>query len=175
MDLDRALGEAVERNAEETRRAASELQPAASAGAGKPKSHVFWLVAALALGSAILLVAFAAPPLTPPTVALREFVLDPSRDPDTTVRVGGTLVPGSLERRRECEYRFVLQSGQVKLPVRYTGCVVPDNFRDVAGLDVQGTVEGKLTQEGVFEATVLFARGGWGKYEMKELRRKGSP
>jgi len=92
---------------------------------------------------------------------------------ERAVRVNGTLVKGSLVRRDQpCEYRFTIQSKGVTLPVRFPECVVPDTFRDMPGMDVDVTAEGKLTQEGNFEASNIMAKCP-SKYEMKERARSG--
>jgi cytochrome c-type biogenesis protein CcmE len=91
------------------------------------------------------------------------------------LRVDGNLVHGSLERRDQpCEYRFVLKGkDNSELPVRYAKCVVPDNFRDVVGMDVGVTVEGKLAAGGTsFEATNVLTKCPT-KYEMKERKERG--
>ena len=89
------------------------------------------------------------------------------------LRVEGTLVHGSLERRDSpCEYRFVIKGKETELPVRYAQCVVPDTFRDVPGMDVGVTVEGKLAAGGSFEANQVLAKCP-SKYEMKEKRERG--
>ena len=51
----------------------------------------------------------------------------------------------------------------VTLPVVYRQCIVPDTFRDRAGKDLDVGLEGELQEDGVFEATELFARctGGY--------------
>jgi cytochrome c-type biogenesis protein CcmE len=75
------------------------------------------------------------------------------------VRVEGKLVTGTLKRRAEpCEYRFTLQKNGAELPVRFAGCVVPDTFRDVPGMDVDVTAEGKLSGEGYFVASQIMAK-----------------
>lgn len=79
------------------------------------------------------------------------------------VRVEGELLPGSLQKRDQpCEYRFsMLGSDKDKdhaLPVRYAQCVIPDTFRDVPGGGVQVTVEGSLSGEGHFDASLVMAK-----------------
>jgi cytochrome c-type biogenesis protein CcmE len=75
------------------------------------------------------------------------------------IRVEGELVPGTLVKQdNPCEYRFTIHSAQTELPVRYPQCVVPDTFRDVPGGGVQVKVEGKLTREGSFQATLVMAQ-----------------
>jgi cytochrome c-type biogenesis protein CcmE len=89
------------------------------------------------------------------------------------LRVEGNLVHGSLERRDQpCEYRFVIKGKDAELPVRYGQCVVPDTFRDVPGMDVGVTVEGKLAAGGSFEASQVMAKCP-SKYEMKERKERG--
>jgi cytochrome c-type biogenesis protein CcmE len=89
------------------------------------------------------------------------------------VRVEGTLVKGSLRQRAEpCEYRFTIEKNGKRLPVRFPQCVVPDTFRDAPGMDVQVTAEGRLSDEGHFEATNIMAKCP-SKYEMQEKAAKG--
>jgi len=90
------------------------------------------------------------------------------------LRVEGNLVHGSLEKRDQpCEYRFVIKGKETELPVRYAKCIVPDTFRDVPGMDIGVTVEGKLAAGGTsFEASTVLAKCP-SKYEMKERKDHG--
>ncbi len=89
------------------------------------------------------------------------------------VRAEGILVHGSLEKRDQpCEYRFTIAKNGAELPVRFAQCVVPDTFRDVAGVDVGVTVEGELTADNRFEATSVLAKCP-SKYEMQERKQRG--
>lgn len=89
------------------------------------------------------------------------------------VRAEGNLVKGSLVHQESpCEYRFRLVEKGAEIPVRYAGCVVPDTFRDMPGMDVRVTVEGKLKDDGSFEATQVMAKCP-SKYEMKDRAQKG--
>jgi cytochrome c-type biogenesis protein CcmE len=88
------------------------------------------------------------------------------------VRVQGILVPGTLVRRDEpCEHRFMMQKQGVKnaepLKVQYAQCVVPDTFREVAGVEVEVTAEGRMAEDGHLEASKIFAKCP-SKYEMRE-------
>jgi len=85
---------------------------------------------------------------------------------DRQLRVQGGLVEGTLVRRDSpCEYRFMIRklekdgkldkNGQA-LEVRYPLCVVPDTFRDKAGVEV--TAEGRLAADGHLQATKIFAK-----------------
>lgn len=85
------------------------------------------------------------------------------------VRVEGELVPGTLEKRDQpCEYRFNVYGKDKKtiLPVRYAQCVIPDTFRDVPQGGVQVTVEGALTKDSGFEASLVMAKCA-SKYDPK--------
>lgn len=89
------------------------------------------------------------------------------------LRVEGNLVHGSLERRDQpCEYRFTIKGKDAELPVRFPQCIVPDTFKDVPGMDIGVTVEGKLASNGGFEASQVLAKCP-SKYEMKEKRDHG--
>ena len=55
----------------------------------------------------------------------------------------------------------------VELPVSYAQCVVPDTFRDVKGVEVEVTAEGRMTPDGHLEASKIMAKCP-SKYEMKE-------
>jgi cytochrome c-type biogenesis protein CcmE len=90
------------------------------------------------------------------------------------LRVEGNLVHGSLVRRDQpCEYRFTLKGKESELPVRFAQCIVPDTFKDVPGMDIGVTVEGKLAANGGgFDANVVLAKCP-SKYEMKERRDHG--
>ncbi|MEZ4295377.1 MAG: cytochrome c maturation protein CcmE [Polyangiaceae bacterium] len=100
------------------------------------------------------------------------------------IRLEGELSPGTLVKRDQpCEYRFTVQgagSGGAdhQIPVRYGQCVVPDTFRDVPGGGVQVTVEGSLTKEGHFEASLVMAKCSSkydpSKHEMKAEQDDGA-
>ena len=77
-----------------------------------------------------------------------------------------------MKRDSPCEYRFTISKNGVDVPVRYAQCIVPDTFRDVAGMDVGVTVEGELLADNSFEATSVLAKCP-SKYEMKEKAQKG--
>jgi len=90
------------------------------------------------------------------------------------LRVEGNLVHGSLERRDQpCEYRFTIKGKDAELPVRFPQCIVPDTFKDVPGMDIGVTVEGKLASNGGFEASQVLAKCP-SKYEMKEMKDRGA-
>jgi cytochrome c-type biogenesis protein CcmE len=89
------------------------------------------------------------------------------------VRAEGNLVHGSLVKREQpCEYRFTIEKNGVEVPVRFAKCVVPDTFRDVAGMDVAVTVEGELRADSSLEASQVLAKCP-SKYEMKDKAAKG--
>lgn len=72
---------------------------------------------------------------------------------DRTVRVAGTVAPGTIQRTSMSEtVKFTVADGNLLIPVVYNG-IVPDVFKD----NVQVVVEGKL-QNGVFRAKTLLAK-----------------
>jgi len=102
-----------------------------------------------------------------------ELIREKDKYPDRSVRVQGMLVKGTLVHRDQpCEYRFEMKSKGVVLPVRYPQCIVPDTFRDMPGMDVMVTAEGKLSSSGHFEASNIMAKCP-SKYEMKEMQKGG--
>jgi cytochrome c-type biogenesis protein CcmE len=94
------------------------------------------------------------------------------------LRVQGILVHGSLVKRETpCEYRFKIrptaQADAPALDVHYASCIVPDTFRDVKGMDVEVTAEGRLAKAGAhLEATQIFAKCP-SKYEMQQRQAAG--
>ncbi|CAN5320972.1 hypothetical protein BH09MYX1_BH09MYX1_05050 [soil metagenome] len=102
-----------------------------------------------------------------------ELVKNQAKFVGRAVRVEGNLVHGTLVKRESpCEYRFTITKNGADVPVRYAGCVVPDTFRDVPGMDVGVTVQGELQKDGSFEANEVLAKCP-SKYEMKEKQAAG--
>jgi len=99
---------------------------------------------------------------------------------DRTVRLEGTLVPNTLCKVPDrCEHRFKLRDRYAEpaeaalLPVRYESCVIPDTFREVPGLEVSVTIQGKMCSGcHTFDADMIMAKCP-GKYEM--YRDGGGP
>ena len=107
------------------------------------------------------------------SVTTDKLVKNKSEYEDRNVRVEGDLVNGTLRFRKEpCEYRFSMEKNGEKIAVRYPACVVPDTFKDVPGVEVQVTAEGKLSPEGHFEATHIMAKCP-SKYEMEQRAKNG--
>ena len=71
------------------------------------------------------------------------------------LRVAGKVVPGSIHVSSvdHLDREFVIHEGGRELPVRYRG-VTPDTLVD----DAEAVVEGRLTDEGIFEATFVMAK-----------------
>lgn len=102
-----------------------------------------------------------------------ELIAQRSKFTGRPVRAEGNLVHGTLTKRETpCEYRFTIEKREVQVPVRFAQCIVPDTFRDVAGMDVGVTVEGELLADNTFEATSVLAKCP-SKYEMKDRANKG--
>lgn len=73
---------------------------------------------------------------------------------DAPVRLGGQVVPGSIEwNPDELDLRFRLSDGAAHVAVRSTGAP-PAMFRDTMGVVVEGT----LDRSGVFHSTNLMVR-----------------
>lgn len=71
-----------------------------------------------------------------------------------TFRVGGNVVPGSIERDIATnELRFTLTDGTNTLPVVYNG-VVPDIFTE----DVEVVAEGAVGPDGTMQASTLLTK-----------------
>lgn len=140
----------------------------------EPKGNIKLLVGLLvaAVGIVALAMNFREAAVYAKTVD--QLVAEKGRLAGRAVRVEGNLVKGSLVHQEvPCEYRFEMENAGAKVPVRYANCVVPDTFRDVPGMDVKVTVEGKLSAEtGRFEATQVMAKCP-SKYEMKEKAAAG--
>jgi cytochrome c-type biogenesis protein CcmE len=82
-----------------------------------------------------------------------------AKDPSfygTGVKVGGRVVRGTIQREPGGRLvRFVVtdSSGSSRIPVVYRG-IAPDTFTD----DVDVVVEGRLGEDGTFQATTLLAK-----------------
>ncbi len=139
-----------------------------------PRRNLGLLLGLLVIGGGVLaLVMTSANKAAIYSVPTDELVAHKSDYAARNVRVEGTLVKGSLRQRAEpCEYRFTIEKNGKRLPVRFPQCVVPDTFRDAPGMDVQVTAEGRLSDEGHFEATNIMAKCP-SKYEMQEKAAKG--
>jgi cytochrome c-type biogenesis protein CcmE len=71
-----------------------------------------------------------------------------------TLRVEGLVVPASIENRPGTnEFRFRVSRNRAVMPVQYRG-IVPDTFRDCAGV----TVRGELGEDGTFRADEVIAK-----------------
>jgi cytochrome c-type biogenesis protein CcmE len=73
---------------------------------------------------------------------------------DKFLRMGGMVVKGSLQKDlKNLTYRFELTDGTASVPVFFRG-VPPDLFADGKG----AVVEGRLSGDGVFQATAIMAK-----------------
>ncbi|MCK6534670.1 MAG: cytochrome c maturation protein CcmE [Polyangiaceae bacterium] len=173
--LDQELADAVQ--ASEDAAPASERPVAAAPVAKAPRRKLqnLGLVATLLVmgGGILALVLTSFKQSAVYSKGVDELIAEKERIAGRNVRVTGNLVKGTLKRRDEpCEYRFSVSKNEKSLDVRYAQCVVPDTFRDVPGMDVEVTAEGKLTSEGHFEANQIMAKCP-SKYEMKDRAQKG--
>jgi len=82
-----------------------------------------------------------------------------------TIRVGGVVREGSLERTPgSLRLRFAITDGQQEVPVVFEG-VPPDLFREGKG----AVAEGRWTPQGVFRADLIMAK------HSEEYRPPASP
>jgi cytochrome c-type biogenesis protein CcmE len=175
MSIDQELARAVEEaDAEGVPAVAQPSAPEGKRPGGKSKANTGLLVGLLVIVAGVLGLVFTSlDGSSIYSMGVDKLVKEQDQYGKRTVRVTGMLVKGTLARRDEpCEYRFKLQSGDSTMPVRFPQCVVPDTFRDMPGMDVQVTAQGKLTQGGQFEATEIMAKCP-SKYEMKQLASNG--
>jgi cytochrome c-type biogenesis protein CcmE len=139
-----------------------------------PRRNLGLLVGLLVMGGGILaLVLTSFENATVYARGVEELARDKEKLSGRNVRVQGNLVKGSLVHRpNPCEYRFEIENKGATLPVRYSQCIVPDNFRDVPGMDVVVITEGKLAEGGHFEASSIMAQCP-SKYEMQQRAQRG--
>jgi cytochrome c-type biogenesis protein CcmE len=78
-----------------------------------------------------------------------------------TLRVSGTLVPGSLEHDGDgLSVHFLIADAAAATPlsITYRGGQVPDTMADTSAGDVQIVAEGKLNSQGTFTASDVLAK-----------------
>ena len=139
----------------------------------KQKGNVALLVGRVLIGAAVLGLVLAFKDAAVYAKTVDQIVAEKDKLAGRAIRVEGNLVKGSLVHQTQpCEYRFRIEEKGSEIPVRYANCVVPDTFRDVPGMDVRVTVEGKISREGTFEASLVMAKCP-SKYEMKDRAQKG--
>lgn len=73
---------------------------------------------------------------------------------DASVRLGGQVVPGSVQwNAQKIDLNFLMTDGQTQVKV-HSKKAPPQMFRDGQGV----VVEGKLNRDGLFEATALMVK-----------------
>lgn len=176
MSVDQELKRAVEEAEAETSVPAvaqAAGSPSPEPGGNKPRRSVGLLVGLLVIVAGVLGLVFTSfEGSAIYSVGVDQLIKEPARYSERNVRVKGMLVKGTLTRREEpCEYRFKLQEKDAVLAVEYPQCVVPDTFRDMPGMDVEVTAEGKMAN-GAFQASSIMAKCP-SKYEMKQKSMAG--
>ncbi|MCL5958276.1 MAG: cytochrome c maturation protein CcmE [Chloroflexi bacterium] len=126
----------------------------------KPKKNSFLKKKKFVIGGAIVLLAIAylmyssMQDATLYYLTPSELINRAETIPDQGVRLGGKAVEGSVDFDKSAQtLSFKVGDDQVEIPVVYKG-VIPDTFKE--GVDV--IVEGKLSPQGVFEASTLLAK-----------------
>lgn len=125
------------------------------------------------LGGAVALLLFSTAAGTPFVYSklVEEVLHEPKAFAGRELRVEGDLKQGSIQfKEKPCEWRFVIGKDGKEMPVHFPQCIVPDTFKDGAGLKV--TVQGKLHEEGYFVANQVIPKCP-SKYEMKKLQDQG--
>jgi cytochrome c-type biogenesis protein CcmE len=146
----------------------------ATATPSRSKRRFGLLIGLCLMSSAILLVVFTGiDNAAVYSKSVDQLMVERARFRTRNVRVLGHLVQGSLKRRSEpCEYRFKLTEGHQELEVHYPQCIIPDTFRDLPGIAVEVTAEGRLQADGTFLADRILAKCP-SKYDMNEKRKSG--
>lgn len=163
--LDDELARAIETAPQVTATPAVEAPPRLEAR-GEPPARNWGLLVALVgiVGVIVLVFMFGFKDAAIYSLPVKDLNANATKYVGRKVRVEGELTPGTLVKRDQpCEYRFTMQGmgpggDDTKVPVRYGQCVVPDTFRDMPGGGVQVTIEGTLTKEGFFEASLVMAK-----------------
>ncbi len=142
----------------------------ATPAATPPKRHLGLLITLLAMGGVLLtLVLTNFDNAAIYSIGVDQLAAQKGQLGERNLRVDGKLVSGTLAKRvTPCEYRFRIEKNGSELEVHYPQCIVPDTFRDVKGVDVLVTAEGKLQSEGYLLASQIFAKCP-SKYEMKQI------
>ncbi len=177
-DLDQELRDALAESEEQAHGEAPAVSVASERSDSQeqeaPRRNIGLLVALLAAAAGILTLVFTSvDDAAIYSMTTDKLLEEKSEYLGKSVRVEGDLVSGSLRHRKEpCEYRFDIERNGARLAVRYPECIVPDTFKDVPGIEVQVTAEGKLTDEGHFAASHIMAKCP-SKYEMQQRAAKG--
>lgn len=178
MSIDQELAKAVEEAEAEVSVPAVAQAAAPSPSPGKPKRNLGLLIGVLVMTAGVLALVFTSGDQNAIySVGVEQLLKEQAKYGQRNLRVKGFLVKGSLSRRDQpCEYRFKLEDAEHKqttLAVHYPQCVVPDTFKDMPGMDVEVTAEGKLGPDAtVFTATSIIAKCP-SKYEMKQRSMAG--
>ena len=179
MSIDQELAKAVEEaEAEVSVPAVAQGTPPAGPSPSKPKRNLGLLAGLLVITAGVLAFVFTTGDNGAIySVGVQQLMKEQAKYGQRNLRVKGLLVKGTLTRRDEpCEYRFKLEDQQDKaatLAVHYPQCVVPDTFKDMPGMDVEVTAEGKLAADAKsFTATSIIAKCP-SKYEMKQRSMAG--
>jgi cytochrome c-type biogenesis protein CcmE len=169
-ELAKALQDAEATAAHTNDPGAAMATPAAQSTAEPPKRHLGLLIALLVMGGVLLtLVLTNFDNAAIYSIGVDQLAAQKDQLGDRNLRVDGKLVSGTLAKRTTpCEYRFRIEKNGSELEVHYPQCIVPDTFRDVKGVDVLVTAEGKLHSDGYLLASQIFAKCP-SKYEMKQI------
>jgi cytochrome c-type biogenesis protein CcmE len=86
-----------------------------------------------------------------------------------TLKLAGEVVAGSIDRTKP-QMEFVISNQDKKIRVQYVGKeIIPDTFKD----GTKALVEGKVTSDGIFQASHIEAKCA-SKYEAEYEKRSTS-
>jgi len=163
-DLDRELAEVAGVDGPDDGEAMSVPQPAEPAdpgdGQSSKKTNLGLLLALLVMvGGIVALFMLGFQEASVYSMPVDQFVAKKADYEGRRIRIEGELVPGTLVKRdKPCEFRFTVKGATKQVEVRYPQCIVPDTFRDVPQGGVKVTAEGKLAEDGHFEANNIMAK-----------------
>ena len=80
-------------------------------------------------------------------------LLNSDKKINDTVRIGGFVEKGSINKKNNNEYDFVITDNKTVLKITYKG-LLPDLFREGQG----AVIEGKLVNKNLIMATTVFAK-----------------
>ena len=180
MSIDQELAKAVEEAEAEASVPAVAPATPEPPRTGKPKGNLGLLIGLFVVITGVLVLVFTSgKDAAIYSVGVDQLMKDQTRYNQRSLRVKGMLVKGTLARRDEpCEYRFKLidekpGAGSTTLSVQHPSCDVPDTFKDMPGMDVEVSAEGKLSADGkVFTSNKIIAKCP-SKYEMKQKSMAG--
>jgi cytochrome c-type biogenesis protein CcmE len=141
---------------------ASAAQPSLGPTRSLPGSNLKFIVAGGVIALAVAyLITMALQGTTQYFLTVSELQAKGAAMQNQTLRVSGTLVPGSLQHEGDgLSVQFLIADAATATPltVTYRGGQVPDTMADTRAGDVQIVAEGRLNDQGTFTASDVLAK-----------------